>query len=127
MTKMSGFNLRIERGSEFVTTQWESDARSVYYGLERVISTSVRSYGLVSILNAFLIFFIAFYPILFVVIYTAFHATSYVLFVGCIVSILNIVFFFVLVEFETHNTSRKLPLSAFLYLLGGLPFSFQQS
>ena len=122
MTKMSGFNLRIERGSEFVTTQWESDARSVYYGLERVISTSVRGYGLVSILNAVFIFFIAFYPILFVVIYTAFHPISDILFVGCVASIINIVSFLVLAEFETYNMSREFALSAFLYPLGSFLF-----
>ena len=42
ITKASGSNLRIERGSEFVSTQWESDPHTVYDGLERVTSTSVR-------------------------------------------------------------------------------------
>ncbi len=122
ITKASGSNLRIERGSEFVSTQWESDPHTVYDGLERVTSTSVRSYGLVSILNAVLIFFLTLYPILFVVIYATLHPTSFVLFVGYIASLLNIVSFLALAGFETKSISGKFGLSAFLYPLGSFLF-----
>ena len=122
ITKMCGFNLRIERGSEFVSTQWESDPYSVYDGLERVISTSVRSYGLVSILNAALIFFLTLYPILFVAIYSLFHPTSIILFVGCIVCLLNILSFLALAGFETNGISGKFGLSMFLYPIGSFLF-----
>jgi glycosyltransferase involved in cell wall biosynthesis len=122
MTKKAGYNLRIERGAEFVATRWESDARSVYNGLERVISTSVRSYGLASILNAVLIFFITLYPILFIVIYAAIHPSSYMLLAGCVLCILNIVTSLALTSFEINNIGEESPLSALLYPLGSYLF-----
>ena len=63
--KLSGYSLRVENGSGYLATDWEEEFSKIYSGLERVTSTSIRSYGLVSILNAFLLFFLAIYPILF--------------------------------------------------------------
>ena len=122
ITKESGYNLRMERGPEFVSTRWEIDARSVYDGLERVVSTSVRRYGLVSILNAVLIFFITLYPILFAVIYAIVRPSGQILAFGCIVSLVCIGIFFVLAELETKTISGKFRLSAFLYPLGSILF-----
>ncbi len=121
-TKESGFNLRVERGPEFVSTRWEIDARSVYDGLERVVSTSVRRYGLVSILNAVLIFFITLYPILFVIIYAIFHPSSQILAAGCLASLVGIGIFFTLAALETNTISGKFRLSALLYPLGSIFF-----
>ncbi|MHB2036730.1 MAG: glycosyltransferase family 2 protein, partial [Nitrososphaerales archaeon] len=120
--KSAGYNLRIERGPQFVSTRWESDARSVYNGLERVTSTSVRTYGMVSVLNAILLFFLILYPILFVAIYVSLQPTSPLLMTGFIASILNIATFLVLAEFEMNTISGKFGLSALLYPVGSILF-----
>ena len=120
--KSAGYNLRIERGPQFVSTRWESDARSVYNGLERVTSTSVRTYGMVSVLNAVLLFFLILYPILFVAIYVSLQPASPLLLAGFVASILNIATFFALAAFETNTISGKFGLSALLYPVGGILF-----
>lgn len=121
-TKSSGFNLRIERGSKFVTTWWEREPRNVYDGLERVTSTSVRSYGLVSILNAVLIFFVALYPIIFVIFYVTIHQPSSTLFLGFLASGFSIVTLLALAGFETNAITGKFGFSTFLYPVGSLLF-----
>jgi len=65
--KSSGYRLRVENGSGYLATDWEEEFSKIYSGLERVTSSSIRSYGLVSILNAFLLFFTGIYPIIFFV------------------------------------------------------------
>ncbi|HVB12819.1 MAG TPA: hypothetical protein VNE86_06775, partial [Nitrososphaerales archaeon] len=104
------------------STQWESDPRSIYNGLERVTSTSVRTYGMVSMLNAILLFFLILYPLFFVAIYASLHSISVVLLVGSIASILNIATFLALAEFEMNTISGKFGLSALLYPVGGILF-----
>ncbi len=67
LVKSSGFKLRVERGAEFLHTEWETDFGSVFHGLERVFSDSIRPYGLVAILNAVLVFFLGIFPLLVVI------------------------------------------------------------
>jgi glycosyltransferase involved in cell wall biosynthesis len=119
--KTSGFNVRIERGLELVSTRWEKEPRSVYDGLERVTSTSVRSYGLVSILNAVLVFFVVLYPILFVIICVTLQLNS-PLFLGLVGSLLNIATLLVLAGFEASTITGKFGISGFLYPLGCVLF-----
>lgn len=120
--KSAGYNLRIERGPQFVSTQWESDPRSIYNGLERVTSTSVRTFGMVSMINASLLFFLILYPLFFVATYASLNPISIVLLAGFIASILNIATFLALAEFEMNTISGKFGLSAFLYPVGGILF-----
>ena len=81
----------------------------------------MRSYGLVSILNAVLLSFITLYPILFVITYAAMHPTNLTL-LGFIASALNIITFLALAGFETHTISGKIGASALLYPLGSIFF-----
>ncbi len=121
LAKSAGYNLRVERGPQFVSSQWESDPRDIYQGLERVTSTSVRSFGLISILNAVLLFFITLYPIIFVIVYAAIR-TSNALLIGFIASVLSILIFLILDGFETKTISGKISLSACLYPIGSIFF-----
>ena len=57
--KSSGFKLRIEQAPEYFTTEWEHELSAIYNGLERVTSSSIRAFGLVSILDAVFLFFVA--------------------------------------------------------------------
>lgn len=66
LAKSKGYKLQLMIGDGLATTDWESDFKSVYNGMERVFSDSIRSYGLVSLLDAALIFFLGLYPILFI-------------------------------------------------------------
>lgn len=122
VTKAEGYVLRIERGPEFVSTKWATDSISIYQGLERIISSSVRSYGLVSIVNAVLLFFMTIYPILYLIFFALLLPTGYDVFVGLIASALCIVAFLFLAEFETVTISGKAGVEGFLYPLGSILF-----
>ena len=118
LTKESGFNLRIERAPDLLTTEWEQEPRSIYHGLERVMSSSIKEYGMISILNAILIFFLALYPIFFALDYLLFHPANLILEIGFITSALNIICFLILVSFELHQISSKISYLPLLYPLG---------
>ena len=118
LTKESGFNLRIERAPDLLTTEWEQEPRSIYHGLERVMSSSIKEYGMISILNAILIFFLALYPIFFALDYLLFHPANLILEIGFITSALNIICFLILVSFELHQISSKISYFPVLYPLG---------
>ena len=118
LTKESGFNLRIERAPDLLTTEWEREPRSIYHGLERVMSSSIKEYGMASILNAILIFFLALYPIFFAVDYILFHPANLILEIGFITSALNIICFLILVSFELRQISGKISYFPVLYPLG---------
>ena len=118
LTKESGFNLRIERAPDLLTTEWEQEPRSIYHGLESVMSSSIKEYGMISILNAILIFFLALYPIFFALDYLLFHPANLILEIGFITSALNIICFLILVSFELHQISSKISYFPVLYPLG---------
>jgi glycosyltransferase involved in cell wall biosynthesis len=120
--KASGHFLRIERGPEFIKTKWESSARDIYNGLERIISSSVRGYGLVSIVNAILLFFITLYPIFYVAIYIAARQTNPVLYVGFIGCLLSILAFLALALYEARTVTGRVGVSGLLYPLGAVFF-----
>lgn len=122
VTKEAGYSLRIERGNKLLTTLWESDSKSIYQGLERIISRSIRSYGLVSILNAVLLFFMTLFPILYVFSYALLLSPGDVAFAGFVACILNIVVFLLLAEFETVGINGRIGLGAFLYPVGSVFF-----
>lgn len=98
--KSSGHKLRVEIGNEFAASDWESNPKVIYHGLERVFSDSVRPYGLISILNAVLLFFLGIFPLIVVVSYLAFMSgyslTSLegISFLACLVSIAGLVLTF---------------------------------
>ena len=122
VAKNGGHSLRIERGPEFISTKWESRATDIYHGLERIISSSVRGYGLASLLNAVFLFFLLLYPIAFVFAYLAIPHAGVTLFVGFLGALLSILTFLALTEFETHNFGRRIGLSALLYPVGSVFF-----
>jgi chlorobactene glucosyltransferase len=116
--KTSGYLLRIERGPKFISTRWESRSADIYNGLERIMSASVRSYGLVSSINALIIFFLSLYPILFVAFYFAVHSTALTLSVGLVLSLLGIASFLILAAFETFEICGRTTISGLLYPIG---------
>jgi glycosyltransferase involved in cell wall biosynthesis len=122
LVKSSGFNLRIEKGPEFLSTEWENDLGSIFNGLERVTSTSIKTYGLKSTLNSVLLFFLIIYPIIFLVAFVASLNFNEILVVGAAASLLNIVIFIGLAAFEMKMVSGKIDPSILLYFLGGIIF-----
>lgn len=122
VAKSSGYNLRIERGSEYFATEWESSRSSIYHGLERITSISIRTYGLVSILNAILLFFVVIFPIAFVIGYLASIlvrvSINPVLTVGFVSDLLSICSFLILVTLELKTIGGKIGLAPLLYPLG---------
>lgn len=118
LTKRSGFNLRIERGPDQLTTEWEQDPKSIYEGLERVMSSSVKEYGLMSILNAIFVFFLTLYPIFFAVAFVFLRLSNFIWKIGLTASILNIICFLFLVGFELYQISGKISYFPILYPIG---------
>jgi chlorobactene glucosyltransferase len=120
--KSSGYKLRVERGPEFFSTEWESSLSSIFSGLERVSSVSIRSYGLVAILNAVLLFFVGLYPVGFTLGYLAAYLLGIrlgTLFaIGLTASLLDMVALFVLTSLELRMVGSRLDGSQFLYPLG---------
>lgn len=118
LTKKSGFVLRIERGLDLLSTEWEREPRSIYSGLERVTSSSIKEYGMISILNAVFVFFLTLYPILLATSLVILHPSNTLLEAGFIASLLNIVCFLVFVSFELHQISGKVSYFPILYPIG---------
>ncbi len=82
------------------------------------MSFSVRSYGLVSILDAVVVFFIALYPILLVSAYLVMGLATPTLTVGFFGALLGIITFLALESFETHLISGRITISGLLYPVG---------
>ncbi len=118
--KSKGYALRVEIGTEFLSTDWEHERSKIYSGLERITSSSIKSYGLASNLNAVLLFFIAIYPILFLLGFAIDPNDE--LIVGAIASILNVVFFLTIFSTETKLIAESVGVAPFLYPLGALIF-----
>jgi chlorobactene glucosyltransferase len=128
--KSSGFKLRIEQASEYFTTEWEHELSAIYNGLERVTSSSIRAFGLVSILNAVLLFFVAVYPLLFILgpaVLTLLDSdllfTSLLVQIGFVASVLNVLFILVIVSVELRKVVGRVGLLPFLYPLGIVLFT----
>ena len=93
LVKTSGYLLRVERGTQFLETVWEDDFRSIYVGLERIFSTSVKGIGSLSLLNAAFLIFVIIYPLLFLAGYVAIMPPSQVLFLGAIACLWSVIIF----------------------------------
>jgi len=122
LAKSSGFNLRIEKGPEFLSTEWENDLGNIFNGLERVTSTSIKVYGSKSILNAVLLFFLIIYPITFILVFVIGHNFNEILVVGAFASILNFFVFASLTAFEMKMVTGKFDASILFYPVGGIIF-----
>jgi chlorobactene glucosyltransferase len=131
LVKSNGFKLRVMIGDGLIKTDWESDFKSIYHGLERIFSDSIRSYGLVSLLNAALIFVIGLYPIFFIMGFAIYSAllgnlflgsdlASLILVAGLTASVLNILFALSLGVNELHHLQgkRNVGLAPLLYPVG---------
>jgi chlorobactene glucosyltransferase len=120
--KSAGFKLRVERGPEFFSTEWESSLTSIFHGLERVSSVSIRSYGLVSLLNGVLLFFVGLYPLGFVLAYVAAYFLGMhlgiTLTIGLSASLLDIGALLTLTSLELRMIGANLAATPFLYPLG---------
>ncbi|MHB8567605.1 MAG: glycosyltransferase family 2 protein [Nitrososphaerales archaeon] len=119
--KSRGYRLRVEIGKEFLSTDWEEEGSKIYSGLERITSSSIKRYGLVSNLNAVLLFFIAIFPILLILGSLALRPTIY-LEIGVAASVLNIVIFLIICATEVKLVTNRVGLLPFLYPLGMLIF-----
>ena len=131
LAKSKGYKLRVMIGDGLITTDWESEFRSIYQGMERIFSDSIRSYGIVSLLNAVLLFILGLYPIAFILgigIYSTFasnlligsNLVSLILNGGLTASILSITFAISLDANELHivKGKRNVGLAPLLYPLG---------
>jgi chlorobactene glucosyltransferase len=92
LTKSKGFKLKVLIGDDLLTTVWESELSTIYRGMERVFSDSIRSYGLVSLLDAIVVFFLGLYPITFIIGFVGYSAFVRNLFLGSTIGslILNV-------------------------------------
>lgn len=122
MIKSAGFNLKIERGPEFVSTHWESDLKTIFHGMERIISSSAKGLGIVSMLNAPFLFFLIVYPVVYVFASILSRMFTGILLLGLIASLLNVIVFVSLYALEMESVSGRAGLGFFLYFLGGLIF-----
>jgi chlorobactene glucosyltransferase len=89
LAKSNGYKLTVMIGDGLITTDWESDFKGIYHGMERIFSDSIRSYGLVSLFNAVLMFILGLYPIAFVLGFAIYSSLAGNHFLGS--SILSIV------------------------------------
>ena len=122
LAKTSGKKLRVEIGTEYLTTEWEKKPSSIYNGIERVASSSIRSYGLLSLLNAVLLFFVGLYPMIF---FLGFAVAlieglrlGLVLWIGFVASVLGVALFILLSSMELNMIREKVGLAPLLYPLG---------
>ena len=122
LVKTAGYTLRVERGIQFLETVWENDFRSIYVGLERVFSSSIRGRGYLSLLNAVFLFVVMIYPLIFLAALAATGAMNSILLVGAAASILNVLCFMALTSFELKTVRGKISWDVLLYPLGGLVF-----
>ncbi len=122
LVKSAGYNLRVEGGDELIETEWESDRKDIFQGLERVTSSSIKTYGMVSVLNAILLFFLIVYPVLYLIAVVATRSFSDIFLAGLVVTALNILLFLALTSRELRAISGKAGPEILLYFLGGLIF-----
>ncbi|MFI5419735.1 MAG: glycosyltransferase [Nitrososphaerales archaeon] len=122
LVKTAGYTLRVERGIEFLETVWENDFRSIYVGLERVFSSSVRGIGYISLLNAIFLFMVMIYPLIFLLGYVLLGTPNFVLSFGAIAAILNVICLIAVGSFELKTVRGKISWDAILYPLGGIIF-----
>jgi chlorobactene glucosyltransferase len=123
LVKAAGYDLRIERGTELLSTEWESEPRAIFHGLERVASSSIKSYGMVSVLNAVLLFFLIVYPVIFIFATVLSHSLTGIFLAGLVASLANVAVFLALTANETREiTGGTGGLGALLYFLGGSIF-----
>ncbi len=122
LVKSAGYNLRVERGTELLSTEWESDPKTIFDGLERITSSSIKNFGTISILNAVLLFVLIIYPPIFVLagIYSSEYSPIFL--VGLTASLVNIAVFLSLTAMEMREVSGKVRPAIFLYFLGALMF-----
>ena len=131
LAKSSGFKLRVEKGAELASTEWETDFGNLLHGLERVFSDSVKPYGLLAIIDAVVVFFLGIFPLFVIVGYLYLElaaGASYQLLsfaslaiVASSVSIIGLLF---TVGNELKQISGKIGPYPFLYPLGCLIFIF---
>jgi chlorobactene glucosyltransferase len=128
--KSMGYRLRVEVGDGFATTDWEHELGSVFYGLERVMSHSVRSYGLLSSLQGLLFFFIGLYPLLIFLWGISLWATSPAVFsfssnlilLAFVASVFSVTLILATVAHEMKLVAGKIGPYPLLYPLGCLLF-----
>ncbi len=121
LAKNSGKKLRVEIGTGYLSTEWENRPFAIYDGLERVASTSIKEYGLVSILNAVLLFFVGLYPLIFSVacIFILLSGDlGPVLLTGFVAGLLGILFFLLISYGELKLFRESVGLAPLLYPIG---------
>jgi chlorobactene glucosyltransferase len=122
LVKTSGYRLRVERGIQFLETVWEDDFRSIYVGLERVFSTSVKGIGSLSLLNAVFLLLVMIYPLLFLAGFVLLRSANYVILLGVFASLGNAVIFLTLSAYELRAVTGRMGVDPILYPIGGLVF-----
>ncbi len=122
VVKSAGYRLRVEVGDGAISTEWESDPRSIYHGLERVVSSSIKGYGMASLLNAVLLFFLIVYPVLYLIGDLVARVFTEIFSIGLLASALNIVLFLLITSREMRMISRRTGPEISLYFLGGVIF-----
>ncbi len=136
LAKSRGYKLQVMIGDGLVTTDWESEFNSVYHGMERVFSDSIRSYGLISLLDAVLVFFVGLYPIVYAlgfVFYSSFipnvflgnNLNSFIFNIGLFASTIGIICSLSMSanELKLLSPRRKTRSAAILFPLGYLLFT----
>ncbi|MHB1907395.1 MAG: glycosyltransferase family 2 protein [Nitrososphaerales archaeon] len=125
LVKSKGFKLKVALGESLIQTDWEKDFHSVYRGMERVFSDSVRPYGLISILDAVLLFFLGLYPLIFIAFSILFQSSfdSLTQYFSFIASLLSVLFAILISANELYRaTGKKLTYQSLLYPLGFVLF-----
>jgi chlorobactene glucosyltransferase len=122
LVKTSGYCLRVERGIQFLETVWEDDFRSIYVGLERVFSTSVKGTGSLSLLNGLFLFLVMIYPLLFLAAFVLLRSANFILLFGVFASLGNVVTFLTLGAYELRAVTGRIGVDPILYPVGGLVF-----
>jgi hypothetical protein len=137
IAKSKHYKLQVMIGDGLLTTDWESEFDSVYQGMERVFSDSIRPYGFASLANAALVFYVGLYPLLFAVgfaFYSVFVSEVFLgsspnfftLSIGFIVSIMGVLSSVSISANELKlllGRRQKIGLTPLLYPLGYLLFT----
>jgi chlorobactene glucosyltransferase len=136
LAKSNGYKLQVLIGDGLVTTDWESEFKSVYHGMERVFSDSIRPYGLISLLDAVLVFFVGLYPIVFALGFVSYASfiphlflgnslNSFILNVGLFASVIGIICSLSISanELKLLAPKRKTRFAVVLYPLGYFLFA----
>ena len=121
LAKNSGKKLRVEIGTGYLSTEWENRPSAIYDGLERVASTSIKEYGLVSILNAVLLFFVGLYPLIFSVACIVLLLSGDlgpILSTGLVAGLLGILSFLLISYGELRLIRESVGLAPLLYPIG---------